>query len=79
MFLTVKNQLRHLPVREYEILKKLCRLSKNLYNEALYGVRQYYFTEHKYLRYESNYHVYKDSENYKALNTRLTSKKLKLL
>ena len=52
MYLTVKNQLKNLSVREYETLRTLCKLSKNLYNEALYSARQYYFAEHKYLRYE---------------------------
>ncbi len=79
MYLTVKNQLRHLSVHEYETLKKLCRLSKNLYNEALYSVRQYYFTEHKYLRYESNYHICKESENYKALNTDIAQQTMKVV
>ena len=45
MYLTVKNQLRNLPVKYFETLRLLCHLSKNLYNEALYSVRQYYFTE----------------------------------
>lgn len=69
MYLTVKNQLRDISVREYKILRILCRLSKNLYNEALYNIRQYYFAEHKYLRYESNYHICKTSENYKTLHS----------
>ena len=79
MYLTVKNQLKNLSVREYKILRELCRFSKNLYNEALYNVRQYYFTERKYLRYESNYHVCKTSENYKALNTDIAQQTLKII
>ena len=78
MYLTVKNQLKHLSVREYQTLRTLCRLSKNLYNEALYSVRQYYFAEHQYLRYESNYHVCKDSPNYKALGTEIAQQTLKV-
>ena len=78
MYLTVKNQLKHLSVREYQSLKTLCRLSKNLYNEALYSVRQYYFAERQYLRYESNYHVCKDSPNYKALGTEIAQQTLKV-
>ena len=45
MYLAVKNQLKHFSVREYQSLITLCRLSKNLYNEALYSVRHYYFAE----------------------------------
>ena len=79
MYLTVKNQLKHLSVREYQTLRTLCRLSKNLYNEALYSVRQYYLAEHKYLRYESNYHVCKNSSNYKALGTDIAQQTLKVV
>ena len=79
MYLTVKNQIRHYSVREYEILRKLCRLSKNLYNEALYSIRQYFFAERKYLRYENNYHVCKNSENYKVLNTDIAQQTLKVV
>ncbi len=77
MYLTVKNQLRNISAREYKTLRTLCRLSKNLYNEALYSVRQYYFTEHKYLHYESNYHVCKSSKNYQALGSDIAQQTLK--
>ena len=78
MYLTVKNQLRNLSAREYKAIRELCRLSKNLYNEALYSVRQFYFAEHQYLRYESNYHFCKDSENYKILHTDIAQQTLKV-
>ena len=79
MYLTVKNQLKNLSVREYKTLRTLCRLSKNLFNEALYSVRQYYFSERKYLRYENNYHVCKGSENYQALGTEIAQQTLKVV
>ena len=79
MYLTVKNQLKNLSVREYKTLRTLCRLSKNLFNEAMYSVRQYYFTERKYLRYENNYYVCKDSENYQALGTEIAQQTLKVV
>ena len=79
MYLTVKNQLKNLSVHEYETLRTLCRLSKNLYNEALYSVRQYFFTERKYLHYENNYHVCKVSENYKALGTEIAQQTMKVV
>ncbi|MBQ9903979.1 MAG: hypothetical protein IJM47_04240 [Synergistaceae bacterium] len=78
MYLTVKNQIRNLSARQYEALRILCRLSKNLYNEAIYSVRQYYFAEHQYLRYESNYHICKESENYKILHTDIAQQTLKV-
>ena len=66
-------------MREYKILRTLCRLSKNLFNEAMYSVRQYYFSERKYLRYENNYHVCKVSENYQALGTEIAQQTLKVV
>jgi putative transposase len=39
---------------ENKILTDLCHLSKNLFNVGLYTIRQYFFTERKYLNYESN-------------------------
>ena len=79
MYLTIKNQLRTLPVKYFETLRLLCHLSKNLYNEALYSVRQYYFTEHKHLSYESNYHECKNSENYKALGTDIAQQTMEVV
>ena len=79
MYLTQKVQLRKLSKQEFLTLQTLCRLSKNLYNEALYSVRQYYFQEKKYLRYESNYHICKSSENYALLNTDIAQQTLKVV
>ena len=55
MYLTVKQELKHLTKEKYLSLKKLCYIAKNLTNEAIYNVRQYYFKEGKYLNYEKNY------------------------
>lgn len=38
----------------YKELDKMCFLSKNLYNQSLYRVRQYYFENKKYLTYANN-------------------------
>lgn len=38
----------------YKELDKMCLLSKNLYNQSLYRVRQYYFENKKYLTYVKN-------------------------
>jgi hypothetical protein len=59
MYTTQKNQIRNLTAKEFEALRMLCRLTKNLYNVELYTVRQYFFAERKHLKYESNYHQYK--------------------
>lgn len=54
---------------EKDILVNLCHIAKNLFNVGLYTVRQYFFQEQKYLRYESNYHLCKENENYQLLAT----------
>ena len=78
MYLTQKDQLRNLTKSEYSTLRALCRLSKNLYNQSLYSVRQYYFAERRYLRYEGNYHLLKNSENYKLLNTDIAQQTIRV-
>ena len=55
MYLTVKQQVKHLSKEDYMTIRKLCRTAKNLFNEAIYNVRQYYFTECEFLKYEKNY------------------------
>jgi putative transposase len=79
MYLTQKNQIRDLSKTEFLAIRELCRLSKNLYNVGLYTVRQYYFQEHKHLRYESAYHLCKDNENYQILNTDIAQQTLKVV
>jgi putative transposase len=79
MYLTQKNQIRDLDKTEFLALRELCRLSKNLYNVGLYTVRQYYFQEHKHLRYESAYHLCKGNENYQLLNTDIAQQTLKVV
>ena len=77
MYLTVKQQIKHLSKEDYLVLKELCHVAKNLANEAIYNVRQYYFTERKYLNYEKNYAILKNSENYKILNSNMSQQILK--
>jgi IS605 OrfB family transposase len=79
MYLTQKNQIRGLSKPEFTVLRELCRLSKNLYNVGLYSVRQFYFSEQKYLRYELNYHHCKGNENYQLLNTDIAQQTLKVV
>ena len=77
MYLTVKQQVKHLKKEEYNILKELCRIAKNLTNQAIYNVRQHYFQEKQFLKYESNYHEIKNCENYKLLNSNMAQQTLK--
>ena len=77
MLITWKQNLKHLSKSEYGLLKKMCHLSKDVYNESLYNIRQHYFKEHVFLRYESNYPVEKLSENYKLLGANLAQQTMK--
>lgn len=79
MYATHRMQLRNLDKPQYIALKQLCKLSKNIYNVALYNIRQYYFQEHKYLSYESNYHLCKINENYKELNTDIAQQTMRVV
>ena len=74
-----KQQLKHLSVDEYKALRELCFLSKNMYNVALYNIRQYYFAEKKYLSYESNYKLCKDNENYALMNSNSAQQIMKVV
>lgn len=77
MYLTVKQQVKHLSKEEYLTIKELCHVAKNLTNEAIYNVRQYYFTEGEFLKYKKNYTLLKNSLNYKALNSNMAQQILK--
>ena len=77
MYLTVKQQVKHLSKEEYKSIKELCHIAKNLTNQAIYNVRQYYFNEGEYLNYEKNYALLKSSENYKLLNSNMAQQILK--
>ena len=77
MYLTTKQQVKHLTKEEYNILRELCRIAKNLTNQAIYNIRQHYFQEKQYLRYEANYHELKNSDNYKLLNSNMAQQTLK--
>ena len=77
MYLTVKQELKHLTKDDYLSLRKLCHIAKNLTNEAIYNVRQYYFKEGEYLNYEKNYVLLKSSDNYRLLNSNMSQQILK--
>ena len=77
MYLTVKQQVKHLSKEDYKSIKELCHIAKNLTNQAIYNVRQYYFAEGEYLNYEKNYALLKSSDNYKKLNSNMAQQILK--
>ena len=57
----------------------LCFKSKNIYNQALYNVRQYYFENKKYLTYVNNYHLTTKQECYNYLPTKVFCQTLKMV
>lgn len=79
MYLTQSNVIRHLSKEQYAMLRELCQYSNNLYNVGLYNVRQYFFNEKKFLRYEENYHCCKFNENYKLLQAGIAQQTLKVV
>ena len=66
MYLTLKQQVKHLSKKEFKNLKYLCHIAKNLKNQAIYNVRQHYFKNKKYLSYNENYKMLKNSEKHRS-------------
>ena len=79
MYLTQSNVIRSLSKEEYKMLREMCQYSNNLYNVALYNIRQYFFQEKKFLQYEENYHVCKENENYRLLQAGVSQQTLKVV
>ena len=77
MYLTVKQQVKHLSKEDYRSIKELCHIAKNLTNQAIYNIRQHYFAQGKYLNYEKNYALLKSSDNYRTLNSNMAQQILK--
>lgn len=74
---TWKQNLKHLTAGQYHTLRTMCRLSKNIYNQSIYNIRQHYFAEGTYLRYEANYPFMKSEENYKVLGASVAQQTMK--
>ena len=78
MYLTQTNAIRGLTKEQYVMLREMCQYSNNLYNVALYNIRQYFFNEKRFLQYESNYHYCKTNENYGLLQAGVAQQTLKV-
>lgn len=74
---TWRQNLKHLTSKQYQMLREMCHLSKNVYNESVYNIRQHYFAEGTYLRYEANYPLMKNSENYKKLGANVAQQSMR--
>jgi transposase len=60
-------------------LSWLCHLSKTLYNEGNYHIRQDFFKNNQWLRYNDLYHRIKTSSNYQQLPAQTAQQVLKVL
>ncbi|WP_049996384.1 RNA-guided endonuclease InsQ/TnpB family protein [Halococcus sediminicola] len=74
---SLRQNLRSLDREEYQILRKMSRLSKNLYNRHLYEVRQHYFDNGEYLNYYNTYNQIKSNENYELLPSQAAQQTMK--
>lgn len=77
MYLAVRQQLNNLSKEEYLVLRELCHVSKNLYNQALYEIRQEYFKSKKYLNYYDVCKRLQGTENYSLLQAQVSQQTLK--
>ncbi len=66
-------------IKPQQKISWLCHLSKNLYNEGNYQIRQEFFKTKKWIRYNSLYHEMKTSSNYKQLPAKSAQQTLKIL
>ena len=67
-FLTMKYHFKA-NSNEKKLLKLLCRISKNIYNSALYELRQQYFKNKSICTYFELTKILKNNPNYHILNT----------
>lgn len=74
---SLRQNLRNLDKEEYEILRRMSRLSKNLYNRHLYEVRQHFFDNGEHLNYYNTYNRIKDNENYELLPSQMAQQTMK--
>lgn len=63
----------------YDECDRLCFQSKNIYNQAMYNVRQHYFNDKAYLNYYANYDLTKTQECYDYLPKKVFCQTLKLV
>ncbi|MGN8744229.1 RNA-guided endonuclease InsQ/TnpB family protein [Catenibacterium mitsuokai] len=64
---------------DYRSIKELCHIAKNLTNQAIYNIRQHYFAQGKYLKFELNYALLRSSDNYRTHNSNMAQQILKVV
>ena len=78
MYLTQSNVIRGLAKQDYTMFREMCQYSNNLYNVAVYTIRQHYFDTQQFLRYEENSPICKKNENYGLLQAGVAQQILKM-
>ena len=88
IYLNIKQRIKKLNYEEYNVLKELCKASKDPFNAATYIKRQNFFDnkirikdgfEPIYINYNDLYHLMKDMKEYKILNSNMSQQVLKLV
>lgn len=79
MFLTCKIRMNKLDKIQYELLKEMTYLSKNIYNCGLYEIKNYYNSTGKYLDYQKCWTLLKENDNYKKLPSQVAQQTLKMV
>ena len=64
-------------VKSNKYLDDITTMSNNLYNVALYSVRQHFFKHNTFLNYFNNYPICKENENYKNMPSQAAQQVLK--
>lgn len=64
-------------IKPNDYLDKVTTLSNNLYNVALYNIRQNYFKNKTFLNYYQNYPICKENQNYKELPSQVAQQVVK--
>ena len=74
-----EKEIIHSTDERFDLIKELCHLSKNLYNAALYDVRQYYFETKLYRSWKSQKPIFTKNHNpdYYALQSHVASEVIK--
>lgn len=73
------NRIESIYIKPVSMLSHHCHTAKNLYNEANYIIRQTFFKEGKWVRYNELDKTLKNSENYKQLPAQSSQQVLRLL
>lgn len=66
-------------LKEDKKIGSLCHVSKNLYNEANYIIRQNFIFKDKWIRYQELDKLLKESSNYRSLPTQTAQQILRIL